>query len=363
MNNPIYLLLFSGPPSSEDKPEQPSTKASTQLQHQPNLKSLIGEAKSNNVTHLNTSTTITRNAIRSSHHRLVTTKQYAAASNSAAAAHGSVATNTITTNSRSQQVVAIRELPKNMQPVVSVSTNSHQSASIQQHSGMLQQQLGIQSHHGNIILVRGSRNENGQIILQNSHELLSLLNDSDDKPILLQNPRFKASASTAKLLHQHQQQQHSEGGTILLQSGATLKAAGSIEGNVSSGHHVLLQSSGAVKKSTSLPEGSSIIVQQRVNKLVSGGNGGNDAAGPILLQTLKRLDKSQSILVFRNSGSSAATATATTVSAASGASGRLKSLIVSAAVEDDCDKKEMAAKVVMAPVTTRSVHTPLGSGK
>lgn len=352
--NKMYWL-FAGPPTSDDKSSADQSSQKTVQQSVQSKPHLVAESKPSNTINLNTTTTITRNAVRShnNHHRLVTTKQHAASTSSAAAINS-----TITTNSRSQQVVAIREISKTGQTMIPIS--QHQSSTTSttsiphQNTSVLQQQLGIQSH-GNIILVRGSRNENGQIILQNSHELLSLLNDSDDKPILLQNSRFKTNNSTGtKILHQQPD------GTIVLQPGTTLKTTGSLDGNGS--HHVLLQS-GAVKKSNSLPEGS-IIVQQRMNK--SNGNIVNHDGGPILLQTLKRLDKSQSILVFRNSGSSAA-ATATTVSvtggmAASSAAGRLKSLIVSPASveEESVDKKEKKANVVQV---SRSMHIPLGAGE
>lgn len=172
-------------------------------------------------------------------------------------------------------------------------------------------------HHNNIILVRGSRNENGQIILQNSHELLNLLND-EDKPILLQHPRFKTS------------KQQSEG-AIMLQP--AIKGSHHIDGPV------LLQST-SVKKSTTLPEGS-IIVQQRLNK-----NGTAD--GPILLQTLKRLDKSQSILVFRNANSSTASTSLTSTSSTS----RIKH------ITDDVEEKK--SEPIPVP---KAINTPLGSGE
>lgn len=186
---------------------------------------------------------------------------------------------------------------------------------IQQQSQIATTQ-SLPQHHNNIILVRGARNENGQIILQNSHELLNLLND-EDKPILLQHPRFKTS------------KQQSDG-SILLQP--TLKGS-HIDGSV------LLQSA-SVKKSTTLPEGS-IIVQQRLNK-----NGTAD--GPILLQTLKRLDKSQSILVFRNANGSTSSATLTSNSSTS----RIKH------VSDDAEEK----KSDPIPVP-KAINIPLGSGE
>ncbi len=191
---------------------------------------------------------------------------------------------------------------------------------IQQQQQHLQSQIAttqsLTQHHNNIILVRGSRNENGQIILQNSHELLNLLND-EDKPILLQHPRFKTS------------KQQSEGAILL-------------HPTIKSTHNdgpVLLQSAN-VKKSTTLPEGS-IIVQQRLNK-----NGTAD--GPILLQTLKRLDKSQSILVFRNANTSTASASLTSNSSTS----RIIHLT------DDAD--EMKPEPVPVP---KAINTPLGSGE
>ncbi|XP_062553575.1 uncharacterized protein LOC134218497 isoform X5 [Armigeres subalbatus] len=140
--------------------------------------------------------------------------------------------------------------------------------------------------HSNIILVRGSRSENGQIILQNTHELLSLLSD-EDKPILLQHQRLKtktvpevtATAAT--------------GNTILFQP--------AIKSNAVDGTF-LLQSDGGLKKTALTTDGGGpIFLQQRLNK-----NGSSE--GPILLRTLKRIDKSQSILVIRNATTTASTA-------------------------------------------------------
>lgn len=197
--------------------------------------------------------------------------------------------------------------------MVPIQQQQQQQQQLQQQSQLPTTQ-SLSQHHNNIILVRGARNENGQIILQNSHELLNLLND-EDKPILLQHPRFKTS------------KQQSEG-AILLQP--TIKGS-HIDGPV------LLQSA-SVKKSTTLPEGS-IIVQQRLNK-----NGTAD--GPILLQTLKRLDKSQSILVFRNANSSTASASLTSNSSTS----RIKS------ISDDAEDKKPE------PVP-KAINVPLGSGE
>lgn len=202
---------------------------------------------------------------------------------------------------------------------------------MQQHKQQQQQQQAtIQpQQHSNIILVRGTRNENGQIVLQNSHELLNLLND-EDSPLLLQHPRIKAKP-----------QRPSET-TYMLQP--ALRATGNqLDGTV------LLQSTTTVKKGNTLPEGS-IIVQQRMNK-----NGTAD--GPILLQTLKRLDKSQSILVFRNPNSTSTASTITTNTSTS----RIKT--TAAAIEDITDKSEKHQKPSTATPTSKPLNTPLGSGK
>lgn len=147
-------------------------------------------------------------------------------------------------------------------------------------------QIQTTPQHSNIILVRGARTENGQIILQNSHELLSLLND-DDKPILLQHQRIKTKSGpeTGAILFQPAIKTTTIDSPIILQTQAIKK-------------NVI----GAASETTG-----SIFLQQRFSKA-----GGSDG-GPILLQTLKRLDKTQPILVFR-SASSTATTTATTTS-------------------------------------------------
>lgn len=195
--------------------------------------------------------------------------------------------------------------------------------------------LAGQTSHGNIILVRGARTENGQIILQNSHELLNLFND-DDKPIILQSPRFKTKAPGE--------------GTILLQS--ALKGAHIIDAtgttSMNSGSAVLLQSS--MKKGTSLPEGS-IIVQQRLNK-----NGTSD--GPILLQTLKRIDKTPSILVFRNPNAVATSSASATITTKTALGQRT---IVAVTKDENDDKAD--AHVAVQPPKVISANVPLGSGK
>lgn len=94
---------------------------------------------------------------------------------------------------------------------------------------------------------------------------------------------------------------------------------------------------------TNLPEGS-IIFQQRLNK-----NGSND--GPILLQTLKRIDKSPSILLFRNN-----TTTANTQNVVKTKS--INNQITVLANNKDNEKTEAKLKTKSA-----SSNVPLGAGK
>ena len=171
---------------------------------------------------------------------------------------------------------------------------------------------------GNIILVRGSRAENGQIILQNTHELLSLLSE-DDKPVLLQHPRMKAKNAAEN------------GQTILFQPA-----------NMKNNTMQILQSTSlGVKKNTlsSLNSDGSITLQQRVNK-----NGQTD--GTFLLQTLKRLDKSQSILVIRNTNNAASVATTSIT-----------------ATQTKHKAEEKARVEVKKPEIQKQINIPLGCGE
>ncbi|XP_055609247.1 uncharacterized protein LOC129756408 isoform X2 [Uranotaenia lowii] len=234
---------------------------------------------------------------------------------------------------------------------------------------------GQPQQHSNIILVRGSRSENGQIILQNTHELLSLLSD-EDKPILLQHQRLKAKPVPEV------QTTTGATNTILFQP-----AIKSTDGTI------LLQPDG-LKKTTlaTTQEGGPIFLQQRFNK-----NGSTD--GPILLRTLKRIDKSQSILVIRNASTATATATAasssnvtssaasimagtTAVTVAGGATivkakplhqvaqvAQQQTVVTvssapagSSVVEEvETAKKEASSKVTVTKVVQKSINFPLGT--
>lgn len=94
-----------------------------------------------------------------------------------------------------------------------------------------------------------------------------------------------------------------------------------------------------------IPEGS-IIFQQRLNK-----NGSND--GPILLQTLKRIDKSPSILLFRNNTTTAAAANTQSVV-------KTKSINNQITVLANKDNEKTEAKLKMK---SASSNMPLGAGE
>ncbi|GAB0096880.1 hypothetical protein DMENIID0001_124590 [Sergentomyia squamirostris] len=128
------------------------------------------------------------------------------------------------------------------------------------------------SQPNNIILLRGARSDNGHIILHNNQDLMSLISD-DDKHVLIQQ-RLKTKKS--------------DGGTLVLQPTTGTPVSKASDSNDA----ILLQAAGLKKNPTTLTEGQ-FLIQHRV-----GARGLSD--GPILLQTLKRLEKSQSIFLFRN---------------------------------------------------------------
>ncbi|XP_040164964.1 uncharacterized protein LOC120901256 isoform X2 [Anopheles arabiensis] len=245
-----------------------------------------------------------------------------------------------------------------------IVTTSQSPATVTVATSQPQQQ---QQQHSNIILVRGSRSENGQIILQNTHELLSLLSD-EDKPIFLQHQRLTTTSGGTTITKAHATKTLAEattgtggGGasTILFQPAIKSGTLEGLSGVGGAGGTILLQSD-ALKKGTTLEVGSSsatgsttgpIFLQQRLSK--------NGTEGPILLRTLKRLDKSQSILVIRNATTAGTVATAgsTVVAASAAASGGIS---VSTAGGATLAK----VKPVSTPTTTVVTVTaaPVGSG-
>ena len=139
-------------------------------------------------------------------------------------------------------------------------------------------------HSGNIILVRGSRTENGQIILQNTQELLNLLgSDNKDKPPMLINQQHIKTHENGKIIFHP----------------ASVK-----NGNVSAmDNSILLKSTNRNNivdnnrkdTTTIINESSTSKLQQRIH-----------------LQTLKRLDKTQSFLLIRNTNSNSTTTSVNT---------------------------------------------------
>lgn len=198
------------------------------------------------------------------------------------------------------------------------------------------------NNNNNIILLRGAQSDGGHIILQNGQELLQLLNgggeaksggsnttttssSSSGKTIILQSPRLKQQSEANKnvknriMLHQTTVDQlsmankQSEGGG----SSKLCLSSQSLDSGV--GETILLQTNGLSGKrisATTLSDGSILLHPRMMDSYTTtqatatgtsqAGNSSSD--GPILLQTLKRFDKS--IFVLRNSsgGSTAATA-------------------------------------------------------
>lgn len=222
----------------------------------------------------------------------------------------------------------------------------------------------------NFILVRAARSDSGQLILQNGHELLTLLNESaaaaaaaanedNNKPIVIQQRSIKGRGSgsgnsgsnineSTNSIAVHHQSHHSTRGDTSGGSGSQT---------------ILLQSStGGMKKLTSA-DGSSIILQQARLATTKSGSSDNNS-GPILLQTLKRLDKTPSILVIRNAGGSTTASTSKMVSAQVKTIPRL--------AQQQQQQQQETVTVITSEGRERSVervsnskqtNIPLGSGK
>lgn len=256
----------------------------------------------------------------------------------------------------------------------------------------------LQPHQpSNIILIRGARRENGQIILQNGHDLLSLLNSgtvsignsSDDDTrtcntsnspsiLLHRKASFTNVASTTSKLTNDANKFVIQSTT--LKNTATITSHNQIAGDTATAvlngngikTNAVLQSGQALKNpaaaasnatlattiatttgtTTTIPEGS-IIFQQRLNK-----NGAND--GPILLQTLKRVDKSPSILLFRNNQTTgnASTCTLTTTTQNLMKTKSIDNHITMVASHKDDGKIDAKLNA-----KSTSLNIPLGAGK
>lgn len=270
--------------------------------------------------------------------------------------------------------------------------------------------LKQQQHQpSNIILIRGARTENGQIILQNGHDLLSLLNsgavsissggDDDNKitcntsssPSILLHRTKTSFVNTVAPTQKHTSNEKNKfviqsalknaninsnqiidanslsstlsgngikGNTLLHSSQALKNASTSIAStatvltSVAAATTVTAGGGGGIASTANtIPEGS-IILQQRLNK-----NGTNDR--PILLQTLKRIDKSPSILLFRNSqATGTTTCTLTTASPNIVKTTSVGNHITVLSGNKDDDKTDSRLKT-----KTISSNVPLGAGK
>ncbi|XP_052839156.1 uncharacterized protein LOC128254268 isoform X6 [Drosophila gunungcola] len=197
----------------------------------------------------------------------------------------------------------------------------------QQHQQQQQQQ---QSTNGsNIILLRGTRNENGQIIIQNKQDILSLLSEQ-------QQQQEKSHSSTAITLNQLPTATTVARKTIVQSSSASSSSSSSNSSSSSSNSTISIVASGNNKEASS----NTILLQTPINasqlesvlkaqerskqanathtKLVErpfmlkhasrslSSESNCDTKSPFVLQTLKRLEKSQSILVIRNSSATSA---------------------------------------------------------
>ncbi|XP_039148549.1 uncharacterized protein LOC6733719 isoform X7 [Drosophila simulans] len=208
----------------------------------------------------------------------------------------------------------------------------------QQHQQQQQQQQ--QQHQatsgGNIILLRGTRNENGQIIIQNKQDILSLLSEQQQ-----QQQQEKSHSSTAITLNQlptattvaRKTIVQGSSGSGSSSSSSTISIVANSNNKEASSNTILLQtpinasqlesvlkaqerSKQANATQTKMVE-RPFMLKHATRSLSSESN--CDSKSPFVLQTLKRLEKSQSILVIRNStASSSATNTSMATSPPNG---------------------------------------------
>ncbi|XP_033248075.1 uncharacterized protein LOC117185691 isoform X2 [Drosophila miranda] len=194
------------------------------------------------------------------------------------------------------------------------------------------QQKQLQPPNGvnasNIILLRGTRNENGQIIIQNKQDILTLLNEQQQHQ---EKAAQAAQASTAITLNQLPTTTTVARKTIVQSSGSSTTSTSStisivassssssgVGGKDAVSNTILLQtpinasqleSVLKAQERTKQANGTAqtklierpFLLKHATRSLSSESN--CDSKSPFVLQTLKRLEKSQSILVIRNSTS------------------------------------------------------------
>nr|XP_017003299.2 LOW QUALITY PROTEIN: uncharacterized protein LOC108061543 [Drosophila takahashii] len=207
-----------------------------------------------------------------------------------------------------------------------------------------QQQQNQQQHPtangSNIILLRGTRNENGQIIIQNKQDILSLLSEQ-------QQQQEKSHSATAITLNQLPTATTVARKTIVQSSSGTTNSTISIVASSSnkeaSSNTILLQTPINASQLESVlkaqerckPSNATqtklverpFMLKHATRSLSTESN--CDSKSPFVLQTLKRLEKSQSILVIRNSTASSAGATTSMATSPPGGNSLATSSILS----------------------------------
>ncbi|XP_032570515.1 uncharacterized protein LOC6608358 isoform X2 [Drosophila sechellia] len=193
----------------------------------------------------------------------------------------------------------------------------------QQQQKQQQQQQHQVTSGGNIILLRGTRNENGQIIIQNKQDILSLLSEQQQ-----QQQQEKSHSSTAITLNQlptattvaRKTIVQGSSGAGCSSNSSTISIVANSNNKEASSNTILLQtpinasqlesvlkaqerSKQANATQTKMVE-RPFMLKHATRSLSSESN--CDSKSPFVLQTLKRLEKSQSILVIRNSTASSA---------------------------------------------------------
>ncbi|XP_033151767.1 uncharacterized protein LOC117135565 isoform X5 [Drosophila mauritiana] len=231
---------------------------------------------------------------------------------------------------------------KSAKPAASTSTTTTLRAAklkigaMQQQKQQHQQQQHQATSGGNIILLRGTRNENGQIIIQNKQDILSLLSEQQQ-----QQQQEKSHSSTAITLNQlptattvaRKTIVQGSSGAGSSSSNSTISIVANSNNKEASSNTILLQtpinasqlesvlkaqerSKQANATQTKMVE-RPFMLKHATRSLSSESN--CDSKSPFVLQTLKRLEKSQSILVIRNStASSSATNTSMATSPPNG---------------------------------------------
>lgn len=246
------------------------------------------------------------------------------------------------------------------------TTSSGQQTIRIQNQSIVTTASGPGGTQSNFILVRAARSDSGQLILQNGHELLTLLNESaaaaaaaagddNNKPIVIQQRSIKGRGSGGSGSNLNES---TNSIAVHHQSHPITRDTSSVASNSGGSQTILLQSgTGGMKKLTSA-DGSSIILQQTRLATKSGTSDAN--SGPILLQTLKRLDKTPSILVIRNAGGNTTASTSKMVSAQVKSVPRMAQQQQETVTVITSEGRERSVERVS---NSKQTNIPLGSGK